>query len=84
MIKDNTCTLNVDIQIDNALKQLRRIKQEVKKVVKECTYEINKLELKRKDILIIKINMLLKDNEKDRLEKRLEKKLHRKVLVLDN
>lgn len=40
MIKNNTVTLNVDIQIDNTLKQLRQIKQEVKKVVKECTYEI--------------------------------------------
>nr|DAV12766.1 MAG TPA: hypothetical protein [Caudoviricetes sp.] len=84
MIKNNTYTLNVDIQTDNALKQLRQIKQEVKRVVKECTYEIKKLKLKRKDILIVKMNMFLKDDDKDRLEKRLKKKLHRKVLVLDN
>lgn len=84
MIKNNTYTLNVDIQIDNALKQLRQIKQEVKRVVKECTYEIKKLKLKRKDILIVKMNAFLKDDDKDRLEKRLKKKLHRKVLVLDN
>lgn len=84
MIKNNTVTLNVDIQIDNTLKQLRQIKQEVKKVVKECTYEIKKLKLKRKDILIVKMNAFLKDDDKDRLEKRLKKKLHVKVLVLDN
>lgn len=82
--KNNTYTLNVDIQTDNALKQLRQIKQEVKRVVKECTYEIKKLKLKRKDILIVKMNAFLKDDDKDRLEKRLKKKLHRKVLVLDN
>ncbi len=84
MIKNNTYTLNVDIQTDNALKQLRQIKQEVKRVVKECTYEIKKLKLKRKDILIVKMDSFLKDDDKDRLEKRLKKKLHRKVLVLDN
>lgn len=84
MLKDNKYTLNIDIQIDNALKQLRQIKKEVKEVVKDCTYEINKLQLKRKDILVVKIGTFLTRDEVSRLEKGLKKKLHRKVLVVSD
>ena len=83
MIKDNTYTLKVDIEIDNALKQLRQVKKEVKEVVKECDYELNKLYLKRKDILVVKLNVIFKQTTIKQIEKELRKKLHRKVLVLN-
>lgn len=83
MIKDNTYTLNVDIEIDNALQQLRTIKKEVREVVKECDYELNKLSLKRKDILVVKLNGMFKQTTIKQIEKELRKKLHRKVLVLN-
>ena len=82
-IKDNTYTLKVDIEIDNALKQLTKIKREVKEVVKECDYELNKLSLKRKDILVVKLNGMFKQETIKQIEKELKKKLHRKVLVFN-
>lgn len=83
MIKDNKYTLKVDIQIDNALQQLRTIKKEVREVVKECDYELNKLLLKRKDILVVRLNGLFKQSDIEQIEKKLKKKLHRKVLVIN-
>lgn len=83
MIKDNTYKLNVDIQIDNALKQLRQIKKEVREVVKECNYELNKLTLKRKDVLVVKLNGMYKIKTLQQIEKTLKKKLHRKVIVIN-
>ena len=83
MIKDNTYKLNVDIQIDNALQQLRQIKKEVREVVKECNYELNKLTLKRKDVLVVKINGMYKTKTLQQIEKTLKKKLHRKVIVVN-
>jgi superfamily I DNA and RNA helicase len=81
--EDNKYTLNVDIQIDNALQQLRTIRKKVKEVVKECNYKLNKLSLKRKDILVVRLNCMLKQNDIEQIEKRLKKKLHRKVLVIN-
>lgn len=83
MIKDNTYKLNVDIQIDNALQQLRQIKKEVREVVKECNYELNKLTLKRKDVLVVKLNGMYKIKTLQQIEKTLKKKLHRKVIVIN-
>lgn len=83
MIKDNTYKLNVDIQIDNALQQLRQIKKEVREVVKECDYELNKLTLKRKDVLVVKLNGMYKIKTLQQIEKTLKKKLHRKVIVIN-
>ena len=80
---DNKYKLKVDIEIDNALKQLRQIKKEVKEVVKECDYELNKLSLKRKDILVVKLNGIYKQSEIKRIEKEIRKKLNRKVLVIN-
>lgn len=83
MIKDNKYTLAVNIEIDNALKQLRTIKKEVKECVKDCHYELNKLELKRKDILVVKLDCILKQPDVKQIEKQLKKTLHRKVLVVN-
>lgn len=83
-IKDDTYTLKVDIEIENALQQLRTIKKEVKEVVKECDYELNKLSLKRKDILVVKLNGMFKQETINHIEKELKKKLHRKVIVINN
>lgn len=80
---DNKYKLKVDIEIDNALKQLRQIKKEVKEVVKECDYELNKLSLKRKDMLVVKLNGIYKQSEIKRIEKEIRKKLNRKVLVIN-
>lgn len=76
--------LKIEIDKDEALKDLRRIKKEVKEVVKECTFKINKLELKRKDILVIKVHAFLKENDMKNMKKNLEKQLHRRVLLINH
>ncbi|WP_405317591.1 hypothetical protein [Faecalibacillus faecis] len=82
--KEDTYKVNLEINKDEILKNLKEIKEEVKAITKEINFDIKKLKLKRKDIFIIKVDMFLKDSDKDRMEQRLKKKLHRKVLVLDN
>lgn len=84
MIKKSVHTIKIQIEKDEVLKEIREIKKEVKEFVKETTFELNKLNLKRKDILIVKCNCFLKQEEVKKLEKGLEKKLHRKVLVVSN
>lgn len=84
MNKDNIYKLKVDIQIDNALQQLRTIKKEIRKLVKECHYELNKLTLKRKDILVIKLNGFFKETDRKRIKKQIKKAIHRKVFVIDD
>ena len=81
--KEDTYTINLELNKDEILKDLKEIKKEIKETTKEIEFDIKKLKLKRKDILIIKMDVFLKDTDKDRIEKRLKKKLHRKVLVLD-
>lgn len=82
--KEDTYKVNLKINKDELLKDLKEIKEEVKATTKEINFDIKKLKLKRKDILIVKVNTLLKDSDKAKMEQRLKKKLHRKVLVLDN
>lgn len=82
--KEDTYKVNLEINKDEILKDLKEIKEEVKATTKQISFDIKKLKLKRKDILIIKVDMFLKDSDKDKMEQRLKKKLHRKVLVLDN
>lgn len=84
MAKEETYKLNFELNKDELLKDIKEIRDEVKSVTKEIDTDIKHIRLKRKDILIVKVNMFLKDNDKDRIEKTLKKKLHRKVLVLDN
>jgi len=66
------------------LKKIIELKKSIKKVVKDINFDVKRLRLKRKDILIIKVDMFLKDSDKNKMEQRLKKKLHRKVLLLDN
>lgn len=66
------------------LQNIVNLKKEIRKEIKGMNFDIKRLRLKRKDILIIKVDMFLKDSDKDKMEQRLKKKLHRKVLVLDN
>lgn len=44
---------------------------------------VHTIRLKRKDTLILKYNMMLKDSEVIRLENKFKKKLHRNVIILD-
>ena len=82
--KEDTYKVNLEINKEEIMKDLKEIKEEVKTVTKEIDTDIKHFRLKRKDILIVKVDMFLKDSDKDRMEQRLKKKLHRKVLVLDN
>lgn len=75
--------VDLEINKDEILKDLREIKNEVKSVTKEIDSDIKHLRLKRKDILIVKIDMYLKEDDIQKIEQRLRKKLHRKVLVFD-
>lgn len=84
MKKEETYKLNFELNKDEIIKEIKEIKEEVKSTTKEIQFDIKKLKLSRKDILIVHMNMFLKDTDKDKIEKRLKKKLHRKVLVLDN
>lgn len=74
----------LELNKDEILKEIREVKKEVKEVVKECTFELNKLELKRKDILVIKLNTFCKVKDIEIIKKQLEKQLHRKVLLIDD
>lgn len=78
--RDDKYTLKVDIDIDEALKDIRKVKE----CVKEASFEIKKLNLKWKDTLVVKVNGLLKESDAKMIEIKLKKKLHRKVLVIDN
>ena len=84
MKKEETYKLNFELNKDEIIKEIKEIKEEVKSTTKEIQFDIKKLKLRRKDILIVHMNVFLKDTDKDKIEKRLKKKLHRKVLVLDN
>ena len=80
----NKSELKIEIDKDEALKDIRKVKKEVRQAVKECTFEINKLELKRRDILVIKVHSFFKANDMKRMKKELEKQLHRKVLLIND
>lgn len=80
----DTYTLDVELNIEDSLKQLRELKEEVKSTTKEIKFDLKKLRLRRKDILVVRLNAMFKANDKMKIEKQLSKKLHRKVLVIDN
>lgn len=81
--KEDTYKINLEINKDEALKDIKEIKKEIESIIKNAEYNINKLRLRRKDILIVKYDMYLKDSDKNKIEKTLKNKLHRKVIVLD-
>ena len=77
-------TLDVELNIEDSIKQLRELKEEVKSTTNEIEFDLKKLRLKRKDILVVRLNGMFKANDKMKIEKQLLKKLHRKVLVIDD
>lgn len=76
--------LKIEIDSDKAIQDIRKVKKEVKELVNECTFEINKLELKRRDILVIKIHTFLEVNNMKSMKKELERQLHRRVLLIND
>ena len=80
----DTYTVDVELNVEDSLKELKRLRQEVKDTANEIDFSIKKLSIKRKDILVVKLNGMFKQDTKMKIEKQLKKKLHRKVLVIDN
>ncbi len=76
--------INLEINKEEILKDIRDIKKEVKETTREIEFEISKLQLKRKDILVIKTNAIFRAEDLIKIKKKLEKQLHRRVLVIDN
>ena len=76
--------INLEINKEEILKDIRDIKKEVKETTREIEFEISKLQLKRKDILVIKTNAMFRAEDLMKIKKNLEKQLHRRVLVIDN
>lgn len=44
-------TLDVELNIEDSIKQLRELKEEVKSTTNEIEFDLKKLRLKRKDII---------------------------------
>jgi len=82
--KAQSYKIRIEVNKDELLKDIRNIKKEVKEIVNECEYEINKLKLKRKDILVVKVHALYKANDMKAIKKKLEKQLHRRVLLIND
>jgi len=82
-MSDQTYEIDLKINKDAFLKDLREIKAEVKSVSKDINMEVKKLRLKWNDVLVIRIDGLIKLSEREGIQKRLSKQLHRKVIVLD-
>lgn len=82
--QETSYKLKIEIDKEEALRDIREVKKEVKELIKECTFELNKLELRRKDILVIKVHALCKAKDIEIIKKQLEKQLHRKVLLIDD
>lgn len=82
--KENIYKIKLELNKDEILKDIREVKKELNIIVKECTFELNKLELKRKDILVIKLHSLYKTKDAEIMKKQLEKQLHRKVLLIND
>lgn len=82
-INDNY-NINLTINKDKFLKELRDIKKEIEEVTEvKGILEINRFKLKRRDILILHVLGVHKQSDVERMEKELKKKLRRKVLILD-
>ena len=77
------CEIILDINKEKAIKDLKEIKEEAESIIKDLDYNIGKLRLKRKDILIVKMDQLISPQYKAMIEKQLKKQLHRKVIVID-
>ena len=77
------CEIILDINKEKAIKDLKEIKEEAESIIKDLDYNIGKLRLKRKDILIVKMEQLISPQYKAMIEKQLKKQLHRKVIVID-
>lgn len=84
MKKEETYKLNFELNKDEIIKDLKEIKKEVKSTTKEIQFDIKKLKLKRKDILVIKLHGFYKAKDIEIMKKQLEKQLHRKVLLIDD
>lgn len=75
--------INLEINKEELLKDLKEIKNEVKSVTKEIDNDIKLIRLKRKDVLLVKLNGIFKEADKTIIAKQLKKTLHRKVIVID-
>ena len=60
----DTYTLDVELNIEDSLKQLRELKEEVKSTTNEIEFDLKKLRLRRKDILVVRLNGMFKANDK--------------------
>lgn len=76
--------INLEINKEELLKDLKEIKNEVKSVTKEIDTDIKHIRMKRKDILVIKLNGMYKEADRRCMEEELKKRLHRKVFVVDS
>ena len=67
----DTYTLDVELNIEDSLKQLRELKEEVKSTTNEIEFDLKKLRLRRKDILVVRLNGMFKanDNRKTTIKK---------------
>lgn len=84
MKKEETYKLNFELNKDEIIKDLKEIKKEFKSTAKEIQFDIKKLKLKRKDILVIKLHGFYKAKDIEIMKKQLEKQLHRNVLLIDD
>lgn len=80
MIKEE---IELTINKQEVIKDLQEIKDTVKDVIGTTECMMSKLRLKRKDVLVVKINGMLRDKDKIDIAKKLKKILHRKVIVVD-
>ena len=81
--KEQSYKIRLEVNKDEVLKDIKEIKKETGSIIKDAEYSINRIKLNRKDILIVRYDMYLKDSDKNKIEKTLKNKLHRKVIVLD-
>lgn len=82
--KEDSYKINLEINKEEVLKDIRCIKKELKEVVKDCKYEINKIKLGRKDVLVVKVHALYSTNDMKTIKKELKKHLHRRVLLIND
>jgi predicted nucleotidyltransferase len=89
MINRDSIKVNIETNIEDELNKARQAREEIKqlkneiKEIAKIDYNVNILNLKRKDILVVRLNGIMTSDLKDNLEKQLKKLLKRKVLVVD-
>ena len=59
----DTYTVDVELNIEDSLKNLKKLKEEVKNTIKEIDFSIKNLRLKRRDILVVKLNGIYKQTD---------------------